>query len=88
MASLPQYQEVKVVRTKERILKKIPVLIILAILFVWLIYASGARSFMQGFINTFLLWTVIKLYVVFVLDCGWMAHTHELNTKGDSCCSV
>lgn len=75
VVSLPQYQDVEVVRTKERILRKIPALIILAILFVGLIYASGARSFMQGFINTFLLWTVIKLYVVFVLNCGWLAHT-------------
>lgn len=75
VASLPQYQNVKVVRTKERILKKMPALIILAILFVALIYASGARTFIQGFVNTFLLWLVIKLYVVFVLECGWLAHT-------------
>lgn len=75
VAFLSQYQNVKVVHTKERILKKLPALIILAIIFVLLIYASGARSFTQGFGNTFLLWAVIKLYVVFVLDCGWLAHT-------------
>lgn len=38
-----QYQNVKVVYTKECILKKLPALIILVILFVVLIYASGAR---------------------------------------------
>lgn len=75
VASLPQHRNVKVVRAKERILKKIPVLIIVAVLFVLLIYASGARNFMQGFVNTFLLWAVIKLYVVFALNCGWLAHT-------------
>lgn len=74
VAALPPYKDVKVVRTKERILKKIPALIILAILFVALIYASGARNFTKGFVNTFLLWTVIKLYVVFALNCGWLAH--------------
>lgn len=75
VASLSQYQDVKVVHTKERILKKIPALIVLAIIFVVLIYASGARTFMQGFVNAFILWLVIKLYVVFILDCGWLAHT-------------
>lgn len=75
VASLPQYQNVKVVRTKERILKKIPALLIVAVLFTGLIYESGARSFLQGFVNAFLLWLVIKLYVVFVLYCGWLAHT-------------
>lgn len=82
VASLPQYQDVKVVRTKERILKKIPALIILAALFSALIYASGARNFTQGFVNAFLLWTVIKLYVVLALDCGWLAHTPSVWIPG------
>lgn len=55
VASLTQYQDVKVVHTKERILKKIPALIVLAIIFVVLIYASGARTFIQGFVNAFLI---------------------------------
>lgn len=75
VAALDQYQNVQVVHTKERILKKLPALVILAVIFVLLIYASGARSFTGGFVNTFLLWLVIKLYVVFVLNCGWLAHT-------------
>lgn len=75
VSSLPQYKDVKVVHTKERILKKVPALLILMALFIWLIYVSGARNFIQGFRNSFLLWLVIKLYVVFVLDCGWLAHT-------------
>ena len=75
VSSLEQYQNVEVVHTRKRILKKLPALIMLTIIFVLMIYASGARSFKQGFINTFLLWSVIKLYVVFVLDCGWLAHT-------------
>lgn len=82
VASLTQYQDVKVVHTKERILKKIPVLIVLAIIFVVLIYASGARTFIQGFVNTFLIWFVIKLYVVFVLQCGWLAHTPSVWIPG------
>lgn len=75
VASLPRYKNIKVVHTKERILKKLPALIVLALIFILVIYASGARNFTQGFINTFLLWLVIKLYVVFILDCLWLAHT-------------
>lgn len=82
VASLPQYKDVKVVRTKERIMKKLPALLILAVLFVFLVYESGARSFMQGFVHTFLLWLVIKLYVVFVLNCGWLAHTPSVWIPG------
>lgn len=52
-ASLPAYKNVKAVRTKERILKKIPALVILAALFAVMIYASGARNFVQGFIIRF-----------------------------------
>lgn len=75
VASLLQYKDVKAVHTKQRIMKKIPTLIILMFLFALLIYISGARSFRQAFISSFLLWTVIKLYVVLVLDCIWLAHT-------------
>ena len=75
VASMPEYSDVKVIHVKQRILKKIPALIILMILFSVLIMFTGARDFIQGFRNSFLLWFVIKLYVVFVLDCGWLAHT-------------
>lgn len=56
VASLPQYKDIKVVRTKERIMKKLPALLILAAVFVFLAYESGARNFTQGFVHTFLLW--------------------------------
>lgn len=75
VSSLAQYKDVKVIHTKERILKKLPALFMLAVLLIVLIYASGARNFSQGFINTFLLWVAIKLYVVFALDCIWLSHT-------------
>lgn len=82
VSSLPQYKDIKIIHTKERILKKLPALFILAVLFIALIYASGARNFSQGFINTFLLWMVIKLYVVLVLDCLWLAHTPSVWIPG------
>lgn len=69
---MPEYKNAKVVRTKERILKKNTALMILAVLFAVLIYASGARNFVQGFGNAFLLWVIIKLYVVLCwIAAGW-----------------
>ena len=52
------------------------------ILFTCLIYLSGARTFRKAFMNSFLLWSVIKLYVVLVLDYGWLAHTPSIWIPG------
>lgn len=82
VSSLPQYQGIKVLSNKQRMIKKIPVLIVLMGLFTGLVILSGARNFQQGFWNAFLLWTVIKLYVVFVLQCGWLAHTPSVWIQG------
>lgn len=84
--SLPEYSKVnrrnKILSTKERIIKKIPALIVVMFLFAGLIYLSGARTFLQGFLYSFVLWAIIKLYVTFVLNCGWYAHTPSVWIKG------
>ncbi len=84
VASLPEYKDrnVQVVSAKKRILKKLPALVILACVFCAMIYGAGARTFLQGFLYTFILWTVIKLYITIVLNCGWYAHTPSVWLKG------
>lgn len=82
VSSLSQYQDIKVLSTRQRIIKKLPALIVLMSLFTGLVYLSGARNFQQGFMNSILLWIVIKLYVVFVLQCGWLAHTPSVWITG------
>lgn len=82
VASLPEYSDMKVIHVKQRILKKLPAMIILMILFSVLIILTGARNFEQGFRNSFLLWFVIKVYVVIVLYCGWLAHTPSVWIPG------
>ena len=84
VASLPEYKDrnVQVVSVKKRILKKLPALVILACVFCAMIYGAGARTFLQGFLYTLILWTVIKLYVTLVLNCGWYAHTPSVWIKG------
>lgn len=84
VADLPEYKDknVQVVSAKKRILKKIPALILLAFIFCAMIYGAGARTFLQGFLYTFVLWTAVKLYVTLVLNCGWYAHTPSVWIKG------
>lgn len=75
--SLPEYQGKleRILSTKERIVKKLPVVAVLLIAFAGIVYAAGARTFLQGFGYAFGLWTGIKLYVTLVINCGWYAHT-------------
>ncbi len=75
VAAMPEYAGTKVVHTRERILKKLPAMVVLLLLFVLMMRAAGADTFIRGFGYTFLLWVVLKLYVVLVLECGWYAHT-------------
>lgn len=84
VSQLPEYKDknVRVVSVKERILKKLPALVLLAFIFCAMIYGAGARTFAQGFLYTLILWTTIKLYVTLVLNCGWYAHTPSVWIKG------
>ncbi len=83
-ASLPEYKDrnIQVISAKRRILKKLPVLVVLMFVFCAMIYGAGARTFFQGFLYTFILWAAIKIYVTLVLNCGWYAHTPSVWIKG------
>lgn len=84
VSELPEYRDrnMQVVSVKQRILKKLPALVILVVIFCAMIYGAGARTFLQGFLYTLILWTVIKLYVTVVLNCGWYAHNPSVWIKG------
>ncbi len=84
VASLPEYKDRKIraVSAKQRILKKLPAIVLLAFIFCVMIYGAGARTFLQGFLYTFILWTAVKLFVTLVLHCGWYVHTPSVWIKG------
>ncbi len=82
VAALPRYEGIEVVRTKKRIVKKIPAMVVFLIVFVLMMRLAGAETFQQGFGYTFLLWTVLKLYVVLVLDCIVYAHAPSMWIPG------
>lgn len=75
--SLPEYQGRvgKVLSSKERILEKIPALVLVLFVFAGLVHFAGADSFLSGFLYAFGMWAVVKLYVTLVLMCGWYAHS-------------
>lgn len=77
-----QHQNIQVFSVKRRILKKLPALVILTVIFCAMIHGTGTRTFSQGFWYTFILWTVVKLYVTVILHCGWYAHTPSVWIKG------
>jgi len=76
------YQDIKVMDTKERIIKKLPALLILLLLFLFMMYWNGARTFLDGFLYTLVLWTIIKVFVSCVLYCLWYAHSPQYWIKG------
>lgn len=82
---LPEYEGTrpqKILSTKERIIKKIPALIIVLIIFCWLVYFAGARTFEKGVLYSFILWGIVKLFVVFVIDILWYSNSPKYWIKG------
>ncbi len=71
---------------KESTIVLVIVKILMCILFIGiltiLIYFSGARSFTEGFINTYIIWTVVNWYDVFALDIGVLAHWKKVRLPG------
>ena len=82
---LPEYKDVKpkkILSTKERIIKKIPALMILLVIFGVLVYLAGARTFAKGFLYSFIIWFTIKIFVVFIIDILWYSNSPKYWIKG------
>lgn len=82
---LPEYKDIKpkrILSTKERIIKKIPALIVVFVIWVVLVYLAGARTFTRGFICSFTLWFSVKIFVVVVIDILWYSNSPNYWIKG------
>lgn len=65
------------------IIKKIMVSIIFAvILAAFLRIFNGERTFLEGFLTAYLLWTIVDWYDAFILDCIWFCHSKRIRIKG------
>lgn len=82
---LPEYKDIKpkkILSTKERILKKIPALIVLLVILIYLVYLAGTRTFVKGFTYSFIIWFTIKMFVVFIIDILWYSNSPDYWIKG------
>lgn len=82
---LPEYKNIKtkkILSTKERIIKKIPALIVVLIIWIFLVYLAGARTFFKGFMYSFIIWFTIKMFVVFIIDILWYSNSPNYWIKG------
>lgn len=80
--ALPQYQGTIKQREKAHISKKIGGLVFFVILFSFVAYFSGCRSFGTAFIHVFTLFAVVNLYDLIVLDWGIFCHSKKLRIRG------
>lgn len=74
---MPQYQDIKILSIKERIIKKLPALLIILFIFLGLVVLTEVKTFQEGFLYAFIIWFIVKLYVVIVLNCFWYAHRSQ-----------
>lgn len=69
--------------SKKDIIRKMIALIVFAIIFAFIINRfNGANSFMEGFINSYIIWLIIDWYDAFILDCIWFCHSKKVRIPG------
>ena len=80
--SLEQYKD-KITTTKNKIMAKIGASIIIVIIASLIMrYINGYTTFLDGFIYSFILWTIVNFYDAIVLDCIWFCHDKQFVFEG------
>lgn len=82
---LPEYKDrIKepILSKRERIIRKIPALIAVTVIFALLTYLAGARDFIHGFLYSYILSCSIKLYVTLILQCVVLVNHRNLWLPG------
>lgn len=82
---LPEYKDIKpkgILSTKERIIKKIPALIVAFVIWRSFVYLARARTFTRGFIYSFTLWVSVKIFRVVIIDILWYSNSPNYWIKG------
>lgn len=64
------------------IAKKITVCLFFILVLLFMVYISGARSFINGFVNCYIIWFVVNWFDVFVLDIGLFAKWKKCRLPG------
>ena len=68
-------KDIRIIRSKNIIIKKLCfAFLIVVICSIVFFFINGNRSFIDGFITSYLLWNVVDWYDAFIIDCLWFCH--------------
>ena len=80
--SLEEYKD-KIPTNKNKLTAKLGASVIfLVIIALVLKYVNGCTTFVDSFVNGFLLWTIVNLYDAVVMDIIWFCHDKQFVFKG------
>lgn len=80
--SLKQYKD-KIPTQKKKISIKITAsFIIILIISLIMKYINGYNTFFEGFIYSYIIWSIINWYDAIILDCAWFCHSKRFIIEG------
>lgn len=80
--SLPEYKN-QIPTNKNKIVAKVTAsVIIIIIISLILRYINGYTTFIEGFSNSFLIWTIVNIYDAFIIDICWFCQSSYFVFKG------
>lgn len=80
--SLEQYKD-KIPTTKNMLVAKIGVSIFIVIITSLIMkYINGYNTFLEGFVKSYIIWSIINWYDALVLDCIWFCHDKQFVFEG------
>lgn len=69
--------------SKKEIVKKGIVCIVMPLILALIMYRiNGVNSFIDGFVESFIIWLAITWYDAIVLDCLWFCHSKKVQIPG------
>lgn len=79
---MDEYKD-KIPTTKNKIWAKgFASILIVVIVSLILRYVNNCTSFMEAFLNGYLIWTIVNIYDVVVMDIIWFCHDQKFVFKG------
>lgn len=67
---------------KDLLRKTLAIIVLVAVAVLVMIKINHAKSFWQGFLNTFIVWLAITWFDAIVLDCIWFCHSRRMRIPG------
>ena len=80
--SLEEYKNDIPTQKKKIYVKLLASLIIIIVISLIMKYINGYNTFLTGFKNSFIIWSIINWYDAIVLDCMWFCHSKQFIIKG------